>query len=49
MIILGTFETIQENYKSSKLISTEPVTMICYKLNNYLFTTTIDLFEIFIK
>ena len=47
--ILGTFETKQENYKSGNLFSTESVTMIRYKFNDYIFTTTIDLFEIFIK
>ena len=47
--ILGTFETLQENYKSNKLISTEKVTMICYKYNGYFFTTTIELFQIFIN
>ena len=49
MEILGTFETLQENYKSNKLISTEKVTMICYKYNGYFFTTTIELFQIFIN
>ena len=42
--ILGTFETKQENYKSGNLFSTEPITIISYKFNDYIFTTTIDLF-----
>ena len=49
MKVIGTFETIQENYKYGKLISIIPVNMISYKYKDYIFTTTIDLFEIFIS
>ena len=49
MKVIGTFKTIQENYKYGKLISIIPVNMISYKYKDYIFTTTIDLFEIFIS